>query len=129
VLGFPNLCESQPISPDHGAEGRRPGYKPADRARPPPRVGTTKNWTWITLNSSRPVDEWKPLFARMRQAGIRAILPAIYDGRHACFASQQACRLEPAVAILGFTKDVETCLQDPFGNMWYLSTHILDVSL
>jgi uncharacterized lipoprotein YddW (UPF0748 family) len=55
----------------------------------PPRTDATKNWTWITLNPSRSVDEWKRMFAGVRQAGIRAILPEIYDGRHAYFSSQR----------------------------------------
>jgi uncharacterized lipoprotein YddW (UPF0748 family) len=54
----------------------------------PPSVPTRKNWVWITLNPDRPLEEWKLLFATMRESGIRAILPEIYDGRQAYFSSQ-----------------------------------------
>lgn len=47
-----------------------------------------KNWVWITLNPDRSVDEWKGLFATMRANGVQAILPEIYDGRHAYFPSR-----------------------------------------
>jgi uncharacterized lipoprotein YddW (UPF0748 family) len=47
-----------------------------------------KNWVWITLNVDRPVEEWKRLFAIMRASHVQAILPEIYDGRHAYFPSQ-----------------------------------------
>jgi uncharacterized lipoprotein YddW (UPF0748 family) len=47
-----------------------------------------KNWVWITLNPNRPIDEWKRNFATIRASGISAILPEIYDGRNAHFASQ-----------------------------------------
>jgi len=48
-----------------------------------------KNWVWVTLNAQRPPDDWKRMFATMRAGGVQAILPEIYDGRHAYFASQQ----------------------------------------
>jgi uncharacterized lipoprotein YddW (UPF0748 family) len=53
---------------------------PADAAR--------KNWVWVPLNPDRSADEWKRMFATMRESGIRAILPEIYDGRNAYFQSQ-----------------------------------------
>jgi uncharacterized lipoprotein YddW (UPF0748 family) len=46
-----------------------------------------KNWCWITTNTDRSRDDWKRLFATMRQSGISAILPEIYNGRYAYFAS------------------------------------------
>jgi uncharacterized lipoprotein YddW (UPF0748 family) len=61
-----------------------PGAQPPQATRSSPR----KNWVWITLNPDRPLDEWKRLFATMRENGIHAILPEIYDGRHAYFPSQ-----------------------------------------
>jgi uncharacterized lipoprotein YddW (UPF0748 family) len=54
----------------------------------PSPAPTHKNWVWIPLNPDRPLDDWKRLFATMRAANIRAILPEIYEGRHAYFASQ-----------------------------------------
>lgn len=46
-----------------------------------------KNWIWIPLHPDRQVDDWKRLFATMRASNVQAILPEIYDGRHAYFAS------------------------------------------
>lgn len=48
-----------------------------------------KNWTWITINTNRSNDDWKRMFAVMRESGVTAILPEIYDGRNAYFASQR----------------------------------------
>src|SRR5436305_11430185 len=57
-----------------------------------------KNWTWITINTNRSNDEWKRMFAVMRGSGVKAILPEIYDGRSAYFASQ---RLPVKIDLLG----------------------------
>jgi uncharacterized lipoprotein YddW (UPF0748 family) len=59
---------------------------PAPAPSPPPRK---KNWVWITLEREQPADAWKRDFARMREAGIDAILPEVYNGRHAYFASKR----------------------------------------
>src|SRR2546429_8296703 len=48
-----------------------------------------KNWAWITINTNRSSDDWKRMFAVMRESGVKAILPEIYDGRNAYFASQR----------------------------------------
>lgn len=52
------------------------------------RRGRLKNWVWIPINTRRSVDDWKRSFALMKESGIRAILPEIYDGRGAYFASR-----------------------------------------
>jgi len=44
-----------------------------------------KNWVWIPLHPDRQLDDWKRLFATMRASSVHAILPEIYDGRHAYF--------------------------------------------
>ena len=62
------------------------------------RGKTRKNWTWITLSPDRSIDDWKRAFANMRASNIHAILPEIYDGRHAYFASQH---LPVATDLLG----------------------------
>lgn len=49
----------------------------------------TKNWTWITLERDQPVDAWKRDFARMRAAGIDAVMPEVYDGRNAYWSSSR----------------------------------------
>jgi uncharacterized lipoprotein YddW (UPF0748 family) len=49
----------------------------------------TKNWVWITLERDQPADAWKRDFARMRAAGIQAVIPEVYDGRHAYWGSSR----------------------------------------
>jgi uncharacterized lipoprotein YddW (UPF0748 family) len=46
-----------------------------------------KNWVWIPADPDRSMDSLKRLYATMRESGIRAIMPEIYNGRHAYFAS------------------------------------------
>ena len=47
-----------------------------------------KNWAWITTDVKKKDEEWSALFKTMRGAGIDAIIPEVYDGRHAHFASK-----------------------------------------
>ncbi|MGH8285234.1 MAG: family 10 glycosylhydrolase [Steroidobacteraceae bacterium] len=49
----------------------------------------TRNWVWITLEREQPADAWKRDFARMRAAGIDAVIPEVYDGRQAYWASNR----------------------------------------
>jgi uncharacterized lipoprotein YddW (UPF0748 family) len=49
-----------------------------------PRI---KNWTWITRQFNPSLDDWKRHLAMLRESGINAILPEIYDSRHAFFGS------------------------------------------
>jgi uncharacterized lipoprotein YddW (UPF0748 family) len=51
------------------------------------RTSDLKNWIWIPADPDRSLGPWKRLFPLMRESGIRAIVPEIYDGRHAYFAS------------------------------------------
>jgi uncharacterized lipoprotein YddW (UPF0748 family) len=46
-----------------------------------------KNWVWIPTNTERTGDDWKRRFDVMRASGIQAILPEVYAGREAFFAS------------------------------------------
>jgi uncharacterized lipoprotein YddW (UPF0748 family) len=47
-----------------------------------------KYWVWIPNGGARrSADDWKRRLALMRESGIRAIIPEIYDGRNAYFAS------------------------------------------
>jgi uncharacterized lipoprotein YddW (UPF0748 family) len=64
---------------------RAPAATPTTSVPPSPK----KNWVWITLERDQPPDGWKRDFARMREAGIGAILPEVYNGRHAYFASRR----------------------------------------
>ena len=52
------------------------------------RDTSLKNWVWIPLDAQRSDDAWKRSFALARESGVRAVLPEIYDGRNAYFASQ-----------------------------------------
>jgi uncharacterized lipoprotein YddW (UPF0748 family) len=53
----------------------------------PSHSSPLKNWSWITIDTKRSRDQWARLFAQMRDSGISAVLPEIYDGRNAYFAS------------------------------------------
>jgi uncharacterized lipoprotein YddW (UPF0748 family) len=46
-----------------------------------------KNWVWIPTNTRRTSDEWKRRFDALRAAGIAAVLPEVYAGSEAFFAS------------------------------------------
>jgi uncharacterized lipoprotein YddW (UPF0748 family) len=57
-------------------------------ARPARSAVPMKNWVWVPAGGSRrSADEWKRRLALLRQSGVHAILPEIYDGRNAYFAS------------------------------------------
>jgi uncharacterized lipoprotein YddW (UPF0748 family) len=47
-----------------------------------------KNWAWISTNLKLTDYEWQTMFARMRRAGIDAILPEIFDSQQAYYASR-----------------------------------------
>ena len=51
------------------------------------RKRKTKNWVWIPTDTRRSTDEWKRRFDLMRASGIHAILPEVYAGREAFYAS------------------------------------------
>lgn len=42
-------------------------------------TGRLKHWVWLNTEPGLPDDEWKQRLARMKQAGISAILPEIFD--------------------------------------------------
>lgn len=46
-----------------------------------------KNWVWIPTNTRRTADDWKRRFDEMRASGIQAVLPEVYAGRGAFYAS------------------------------------------
>ena len=46
-----------------------------------------KNWVWIPFHKDRSADDWKRMFSTMRANCVQAILPEVYDGRQAYFAS------------------------------------------
>lgn len=46
-----------------------------------------KHWAWITTEPGLPDDEWKRRLARMKEAGISAILPEIFNNHAAAYQS------------------------------------------
>lgn len=54
------------------------------RSRDPDR----KHWAWVATDLRSSADDWKRRFAVMRESGVGAILPEIYNGREAYFASR-----------------------------------------
>jgi uncharacterized lipoprotein YddW (UPF0748 family) len=53
----------------------------------PSKQRGTKNWVWITTEPQLSADEWKRQFDTMRASGITAVIPELYDGRNAYWAS------------------------------------------
>jgi uncharacterized lipoprotein YddW (UPF0748 family) len=51
-------------------------------------AGSRKNWVWMPTDVRPSGDEWKRRFAEMREAGIDAVLPEVYNSRHAYYASK-----------------------------------------
>ena len=47
-----------------------------------------KNWAWMVNHFNPSADEWRRQIALMRESGISAILPEIYQSHHAFFASR-----------------------------------------
>lgn len=60
---------------------------PAVEAKP--RQRTVKNWAWIPTNTKPTADHWKARFDQLRASGIEAILPEVYAGNQAFFASSR----------------------------------------
>lgn len=54
-----------------------------------------KHWAWVNTEPSLPDDEWKRRLARMREAGISAILPEIFNNHAAAYQSQHLPVLGP----------------------------------
>ena len=48
----------------------------------------TKNWTWVTRQFNPSIDDWKRHLAMLRESGINAILPEIYESHRALFGSK-----------------------------------------
>jgi uncharacterized lipoprotein YddW (UPF0748 family) len=46
-----------------------------------------RHWVWITADAEYDDEGWKRVFDRMRAAGIDAVIPEVYKGRHAHWAS------------------------------------------
>ncbi|NKB67706.1 MAG: family 10 glycosylhydrolase [Candidatus Latescibacteria bacterium] len=46
-----------------------------------------KNWTWINTQVGLADVEWRTRFEHMRQAGINAILPEVFNNHHAAYNS------------------------------------------
>jgi uncharacterized lipoprotein YddW (UPF0748 family) len=48
-----------------------------------------KNWAWITSDTERSEEDWKRLFSLLHESGVKAVLPEMYNGREAFFASKR----------------------------------------
>ncbi len=55
---------------------------------PIPSGRRTKNWAWIVTDTQTSSAHWQREFARLKKAGIDAILPEVFDSRRAYFASE-----------------------------------------
>jgi uncharacterized lipoprotein YddW (UPF0748 family) len=69
--------------------GLADAFAAAEPKATPRATHPRKSWVWITNEREAPPEDWKREFARMRQAGIAAIVPEVYDGRHAFWSSQR----------------------------------------
>jgi uncharacterized lipoprotein YddW (UPF0748 family) len=54
-----------------------------------------KHWAWVNTEPNLPDDEWKRRLARMKAAGIGAILPEIFNNRAAAYQSAHLPVLGP----------------------------------
>ncbi len=52
------------------------------------QIRKIKNWAWITTDLEISDDDWLRKFSVMRNAGIDAVLPEIFNSREAYYASQ-----------------------------------------
>jgi len=57
-----------------------------------------KNRAWMVNHYNPSIDEWRRQLALMRASGISAILPEIYESRHAFFASRHLLVAEDRLA-------------------------------
>jgi len=62
-----------------------PSSQPLFAGTPPPK---RKYWAWVTKDFNPTSDGWKRQLALMRESGIDAILPEIYESRHAFYGSK-----------------------------------------
>ncbi|MEX0736299.1 MAG: Tat pathway signal protein, partial [Bacteroidota bacterium] len=62
---------------------------PSDTLLVPDRAKKMKNWAWMTPELEPSADVWKKRFSIMRRSGIDAIVPEVYDGRHAYYESKR----------------------------------------
>jgi uncharacterized lipoprotein YddW (UPF0748 family) len=65
-----------------------------------PRGDRMKNWVWITIDPDKSAGDWKRSFALMRESGVQAILPEIYNGKQAYFASHRLPVMKDLLGIM-----------------------------
>ena len=53
------------------------------------KMKNSKNWVWIPVDTSASDDDWKRRFERLKKSHIDAVIPEIYNGRFAYFASSR----------------------------------------
>lgn len=54
-----------------------------------------KQWAWLTTDTQPSTGEWESRFAAIREAGVDAILPEIYNSRRAFYGSKHLPVAEP----------------------------------
>lgn len=51
-------------------------------------TGTHANWAWVGPDAKVTTEEWRQRLAQWREAGVEAILPEVFNGHSALYASQ-----------------------------------------
>jgi uncharacterized lipoprotein YddW (UPF0748 family) len=87
---------------------------------------TPKYWTWVTRQFNPSIDGWKQHLGMLAESGINAILPEIYDARHAFFGSGhlpvQEGRLEKTIIPLAKEAGLEV-----HAWMWSMPCNIEEI--
>ncbi len=85
----------------------------------------TKVWVWIGTDLHATVDEWKSRFEVMRNAGVDAILPEIYNSREAFYGSEHLPVGQPWLeTILPLAKDAGL---EVHAWMWTMPCNVLAI--
>src|SRR5437899_12863524 len=82
------------------ALGKRGFFSAAAAVYRNPRGNGMKNWVWITIDPDKSAGDCKRSFALMRESGIQAILPEIYNGKQAYFASHRLTSMKDVLGMM-----------------------------
>jgi len=75
--------------------GSAAGHAPSTRPGPGAATGLGPHWIWSGPNLHESADGWRREFARMKAAGIGAVLLTVYNGHRAFFRSRIAAMAAP----------------------------------
>lgn len=72
-----------------GASASGVGARQMNRTQrsPSDSPAALKNWVWVPIDAYKTQEDWKRGLDQMREAGVHAILPEIYDSHNAYYAS------------------------------------------